>query len=198
MTMARRSALLLAALAIVALAPRPARAEPQGTVGLTVGAAGVGFDRAVWASTVFHLGVRGDVLFGRDGNADFGAGPYAELLTHAFDEVQVGGGLSTLLPVIDALPLVVSAGAYGRKGDDDHGFEPGLAAALFWGTRSYNFHGGYGMAAGLLAQGRLGLGSSRETSIVLGAQLDLGFLTLPVVLLINAAKGESSEAAPLR
>jgi hypothetical protein len=50
----------------------------------------------------------------------------------------------------------------------------------------------------VLAQGRVGLGSSRETSIVLGAQLDLGFLTLPVVLLINAAKGESSEAAPLR
>jgi hypothetical protein len=198
MTIALRSALLLATSTLAVLAPRTARADPQGTVGLTVGAAGVGLDRAVWDTTVFHLGARGDVLFGRDGNDDFGVGPYAEVLTHAFDEMQVGGGVSALVPVIEALPLVLSAGMYGRQGNEGFGLEPGAAGALFWGTRSYNYHGGYGMAAGLLLEGRWGLGSSRETSIVIGAQLDLYVLSLPVVLLINAVQGGSSETAPVR
>jgi hypothetical protein len=195
--MARHLAALVAVPALLA-ASAAARAEPQGTAGLTVGAAGVGVDRGIWEATVFHLGLHGDVLFGREENADFGIGPYAEFLTHGFDEVQLGGGGSVLLPVLDSLPLVVSAGVYGRKGDDDFGFEPGFAASLFWGSRSYNFHSSYVMTAGLLGELRLGLGESRETSIVIAAQLDLAILSLPAVFLINAIGGGSSEAAPVR
>lgn len=197
MPTAIRLAALLAAAALVGALPRSARAEPQATAGLTVGAAGVGVERAVWSATVFHLGLRGDVLFGREGSHDFGVGPYAEVLTHAFDQVQVGAGLSGLLPVMESLPVVLSVGAYGRKGDDEYGFEPGVAAALFWGSRSYNFHSNYGMAIGLLAEGRVGLGSSGESSIVLGAQLDLVLLAMPAIFLFQAAKGGSPEAAPV-
>ncbi|EYF03593.1 hypothetical protein [Chondromyces apiculatus] len=189
MSQARRIAALFTTTCLVAFtASTAARADPQGTAALTVGLAGVGAERALWDTTVFHLGVRGDVLFLRDGPRDIGLGPYAEVLTHAFDELQLGGGASLLLPVSETMPLVLSAGAYGRSGEARYGFEPGLAASIFWGSRSYNFHSSYGMAGGLLVQGRVGLGSSGESAVVIGAQLDLAILTMPVVLLVNALK----------
>src|SRR5690242_3614535 len=131
MPTARRlaAASIAASLLVLGALPRAARAEPQANAALTIGAAGVGLDRKAWETTVFHLGLRGDVLFLRDAPAEFGLGPYAEVFTHAFDELQLGGGLSALLPISEALPLVASIGAYGRIGDDDFGFEPGVAAA---------------------------------------------------------------------
>jgi hypothetical protein len=137
-------------------------------------------------------------MFLRAKNSDFGIGPYAELLAHAFDEVQFGGGATLLLPVLDNLPVVVSGGAYARKGDDRFGLTPGVAATLFWGSRSYNFHSPYVLAAGLLGEFRYGLGPNRETSIVLGAQIDLEVLALPFVFLASAARGHSHEADPIR
>lgn len=174
-----------------------ARAEPQASVGLTIGAAGEGYDRHFWQRTAFHLGLHGDVLFGRARTSDFGIGPYAEVFTHAFDSVQFGGGVSGLLPVIDAFPIVLSVGAYARKGSDAFALAPGLAAELFWGSRSYNFHSSYVLSGGLLAQMRYGLGPSRETSIVIAAQVDLGILALPVLFLVTAARGGSHESAPV-
>ena len=192
---------------LVAARAAPARAEPQATVGLTLGAAGAGLNRSIWQSTAFHLGIHGDVLFGRSSNADFGIGPYAEVLTNGFDEIQFGGGVSGLLPVLDTFPIVVSAGAYGRQASGSpglqplaggFGLEPGLAGELFLGSRSYNFHAPYVMTVGLIAQMRYGLGASKETSIILGAQVDFAILSLPFVFLINAARGGSSETAPTR
>lgn len=175
-----------------------ARAEPQASVGLTLGAAGEGYDRQWWKRTAFHLGLHGDILFGRRANSDFGIGPYAEVLTHAFDSIQFGGGVSGLLPVLDTFPIVLSAGAYGRKGSDKYGVEPGVVGELFWGARSYNFHSKYGLSGGLLAQLRYGLGPSKETAIVIAAQVDVGLLVLPIMFLVTAARGGSSEAAPVR
>jgi len=195
--MARPSAALVASFVGlgVALAPALAQAAPQGTAGLTAGVAGVGTDHGLWDGTVFHLGARGDLLLGRDGPYDFGAGPYAEILTHAFDEAAMGGGLSVLVPVLDPYPIVLSGGGYLRAGTDFPGIEPGVAGTFFWGTRSFNYHGTYGMAAGLLAELRYGLGDTRETAVVLGLQLDIGFGSIPLVALINL--GDSPEAAEL-
>lgn len=175
-----------------------ARAEPQASVGLTLGAAGEAYNRQWWKRTAFHLGLHGDILFGRKGNGDFGIGPYAEVLTHGFDSIQFGGGVSGLLPVIDTFPIVLSAGAYGRKGSDKFAVEPGVMGEFFWGARSYNFHSKYGLSGGLLAQLRYGLGPSKETSIVIAAQVDVGLLVLPIVFLVTAVRGRSSEAAPVR
>jgi hypothetical protein len=193
-----KTLLLVAAPALVMLSNSPARAEAQGTAGMTIGAAGAGVNRKIWDKTVFHVGLRADVLFGRNRSTDFGLGPYVELFTHALDEVQFGGGVSGLLPIVDPFPLVLSVGAYGRKGDDAYGVEPGVAAELFWGTRSFNFHSNYVMAAGIMAQMRYGLGPSKETSIVIGAQLDFAALGLPLVFLINAVRGGSKDTAPVR
>lgn len=174
-----------------------ARADPQGTAGLTIGVAGRAYDHRVWDETAFHLGLRGDVIFARESVHDFGVGPYAELFTHAFDELQVGGGVSLLMPVIDTFPIVASFGAYGRIGDDDYGFEPGLTGQLFFGTRGYNYSSDYVMSAGLLLEGRVGLGDSGETSLLIGAQLDAAFLGLPFVFLIEALSGGSRETDPV-
>lgn len=193
----RRALNVLPLTGLLLLFPRSARAEPQATAGLTIGAAGAGKNRELWDETLFHLGLRGDVLFGRDKPSNFAAGPYVELCTHAFREVQFGGGLSVLFPVIDYLPIVLSAGMYGRKGDDIFGVEAGVTGQLFWGTRSYNFHANYVMAAGLVAQMRYGVGASKETSIVIGAQLDLAAMSLPFQLLINAIRGGSPDTDPV-
>jgi hypothetical protein len=193
-----RRALLGILPALVLLAPQAAQADPQATAGLTIGAAGAGLNRTIWDTTLFHMGLRGDVLFGRSKNSDFGFGPYAEVLTHAFDEIQLGGGVSVLLPVIDYLPIVVSAGAYGRRGDDDFGLEPGLTGQVFWGSRSFNYHANYVMTGGFIGQMRYGLGASRETSIVVGAQLDLVVLSLPAIFVINAFRGGSKDTEAVR
>jgi hypothetical protein len=197
--------------ALVLAPSAAAQADPQATVGLTLGAAGAGLNRSIWQSTAFHLGIHGDVLFGRERNSDFGIGPYAEVLTNGFDEIQFGGGVSGLLPILDTFPLVLSLGGYGRgaigygrgpivfgPGTGSFELEPGLAAELFFGSRSYNFHAPYVMTAGLIGQMRYGLGSSRETSIVVGAQVDFAILSLPFVFLINAIRGGSPETDPIR
>ncbi len=168
-----------------------ARAQ-QANVGLTIGGAARGYERSI-EEPAFHLGMRGDVLFARSAASDFGVGPYAELFTHAFDELQVGHGVSLLVPVVDTFPLVFSAGTYGRIGQDDFGFEPGFAGSIFVGTRGHNFSAHYDIAAGLLAQARVGLGSSDEISVVIAAHLDIAFLGLPIVYIIDATRGGSDE-----
>jgi hypothetical protein len=181
-------------------------APPQLGVGITVGAAGVAKDQRVWDETVFHLGARGDLLFGRDGSNGFGVGPYLELLTHDFGEVQGGAGASLLLPVTELYPIVLSAGGYlrvpwrsepGPIADRTYGVEPGVAGTIFFGTRSFNFHTPYEITVGVIGQARFGLGESRESSFVVAAQLDLAALWVPVVFIVHGLQ-ESPEAARIK
>ncbi len=176
---------------------RSADAEPQANASLTLGGAGVGSEGRFWDGAEFHLGVRSDVLFGRSSGTDFGVGPYVEVGTFAFDQLQFGGGASLLLPVSETFPLVASFGPYGRYQDDEFGLEAGLGGALFWGTRSYNFHENYVMVGGLLVGFRESLGPSHESMLVIAAQADLAFIGLPIVMLIDLMRGPSSEAAPV-
>lgn len=164
-----------------------AQARPQANAGLTLGLAEVGHRDDVLGGAHFSLGARGDVLLFRERNADAGVGPYLEVLTTTFRDLQVGGGASVLLPVHDYLPIVVSAGGYARD-TKAFGWEPGVGASLFWGSRSYNYHSSYGLAAGLLLEGRYGLGASRETSIMLGAQLDFAVLAMPFLIAYEAIR----------
>jgi len=171
----------------------PSLGRPQGTAGLTIGAAGVAVDNEYWNDTVFHLGAYGDVLFGRAGNDDFGFGPYAELLTNAFDDFQLGLGGTLLLPVLDTFPIAISVGPYGRLAEGVGGIEPGIATTLFWGTRSYNYHSDYIMSAGIHSQLRVGLGDAGETAIVVAARLDFVAMSLPFLYLFNAMSGGSPD-----
>ena len=74
---------------------RPARAAPQLSAGLTLGVAANGDRSDAWSSTDFTGGARADLLFGRNRDADFGIGPYVEVLTTTgFADFQTGGGAS--------------------------------------------------------------------------------------------------------
>lgn len=185
------AAALAAGLALI-LAPRLAAADPQTAHGLAIGGAAVGANGEFWDHGEFYLGVHSDVLFLREEPWDFGLGPYLDVGVLAFDELQVHGGASALLPVDDKLPLVVSAGGLMRVGDGV--VEPGVTGAIFWGSRSYNYHSPYNMAVGLELGVRQSLGDSKETAVLVAARLDLALMAMPVILLINAARGPTEEA----
>lgn len=184
-------------LSCTALTAGEVRADPQANVGLVVGAAGRGQHERVFEEPAFHAGVHADVLFARDGNSDFGVGPYVDLITQQFDEIQIGHGVSVLFPVIDTFPIVASVGTYLRAADDDYDVQPGIAGTLFFGSRSYNFGNNYVMAFGLVAQVRAGLDDRRQTSFVLAVHLDTAFLASPLVFLAEAIDGGSREVDPV-
>jgi hypothetical protein len=175
------AAVLSASTVGMAQDPPPAPSRAQANVGLDAGLAGVG-SGSFWSETRLLVGARGDVLFGRNNPAAFGYGPMLGVATYGFKDISFQGGGSLLLPVHDYLPFVLSAGPYVRK---DDAWEPGAFGTLFWGTRSFNYHSNYGMAAGLQIEGRVGFGDSRERTILLAVHLDAEAMALPVVMLIN-------------
>jgi hypothetical protein len=163
----------------------PAVADPQLNLGLTVGAEArdtVGPDPLRGA---LHLGGRGSILFLRNRGSDMAVGPYVDVATASFDNLDVGGGLEWLLPVRDDLPIVLSAGAFGRNGDG-RSWAPGLEGTTFFGSRSYNFHSSYGLAAGVFVQARWVPESPSTLDLVFGLQIDSELLVLPWVFLYEA------------
>lgn len=161
-----------------------ADANPQMTVGLTLG--GGAANLRTQPLGVFHMGLRGDVLFLRGRDKDMAIGPYFEALTVAFETFEIGGGVSWLLPVTEHFPLVLSAGAHARGYSG--GWEPGLHAMLWMGSRSVNYDSVYGLTAGLFVEGRYGLGDGQQADILGGVQLDLELFVLPFVFLYNALR----------
>lgn len=163
---------------------RSADARPQITSGVTMGAAFTDLRAENGPRLAYHFGGRLDVLFEREGPREMAFGPYIEVLTAAFDTLETGGGIAWLVPT-GATAFVFSGGAFARK--SRFGFDPGAAATIFWGPRSYNYHSAYGVSAGLFAQGRYGLGGDgRQADAVIGVQLDLVYLVLPWVFAYEA------------
>lgn len=170
-------------LGAVALATGRAEAKPQVSAGLTTGAALTDLRWPHGPRVAYHLGGRFDVLFLREAPTDMAIGPYVDVATHAFDTFEAGGGLSWLLPA-GSTAFVFSGGAFGRTAG--FGLEPGVSSTIFWGSRSFNYHSTYGIAAGLFAQGRYGLGDGKQGDAILGVQLDLEYLALPFLLAYEA------------
>ncbi len=142
------------------------------------------------------MGLHGDVLFLRNHDKDMAIGPYFDVRTIAFETFEAGGGVSWLIPVTEHFPLVLSVGAHARGygpevGAATGGWEPGLQASLWMGSRSLNYDSVYGLAAGLFVEGRYGLGDGRQADILGGVQLDLEIFALPFVLLYNALRTPS-------
>lgn len=152
------------------------------TVGLTLG--GGAANLRTRPLGVFHMGLRGDVLFLRSHDKDMAVGPYFEVLTVAFETFELGGGVSWLIPITEHFPLVLSAGAHARGYPG--GWEPGVHTSLWFGSRSVNYDSVYGLSAGLFVEGRYGLGDGQQADILGGVQLDLELFVLPFVLLYNA------------
>ena len=181
-----RSVLELATLSGALALASPAHADPQFSSGLTIGG-GAAYLRTRGPIGVFTMGFHGDVLFFRKSDRDFAFGPYVEALTVAFETFEFGGGVSFLIPVTEHFPLVLSAGLHARA-FENNGWEPGMHARIWMGSRSYNFHSLYGLAAGLFVEGRYGLGDGQQADILGGAEIDLEIFALPFVLLYNALR----------
>jgi hypothetical protein len=179
---ARAAAALLPALAALAWAPG-ASASPEGRAGARASLCGVGDDGRLWRRTRPCFAVTGDLLFGRERNGDFAFGPFLELSTAGFWDARFGGGGSLLIPVHDTFPLIASAGVFAHELR-----AAALGGTLFFGPRSYNFHGRYGLAFGLFAGASVDLGDRRETLVVVGADIDAFFLAAPFLLLHNALR----------
>lgn len=196
------------------LVSAPAAAQPspdadapalQANASLLLGpAVSSGQDGAFGDHVEFQLGLRGDLLFLRSRPDDLGLGPYVEVSTFAFNQGQLGGGASFLIPVHDAFPLVLSGGGHLRLAREDIGPRPGFDASLFWGARSFNYHGVYNMAGGLRVGYHHSFGITPadgptvdEKLLSISAQVDVVALGLPIVLLIDALRGPSEDARPL-
>lgn len=186
-----KPAVLLVVVAVALGWARSAAADPQWNAGALGAAAGLGADGDHWQETVFYGGLQADVLFGRSRNSDLGVGPYAALATAAFDDLRLGTGASLQLPIHPYLPLVLSAGGYGRS--DADGWHPGAAGRLFIGSRSYNFHSSYVMAAGLVVGLDQDLDEERANAWIIGAQIDGLALALPFLFAYDWIKGRPTE-----
>ncbi|HKO53887.1 MAG TPA: hypothetical protein VJV79_39540 [Polyangiaceae bacterium] len=168
---------LLATLLAVLSGAALAQAEPEWNVAAQTSLCGLGTD-AVWQKTGFCGNFRGDLLFGRDRNADFALGPYATFGTATFSDLRFGGGLSLLLPTLGGdFPIVLSAGALSRNADDLR-----LASQAFFGVRSHNFHGHYAMASGIVLGGDATVSGGRGNTLYVGLQIDGLWLALPFIL----------------
>ena len=176
----RRRRIAPSATALVALliATSPASARPQITSGATTGVAFTDMRADNGPRVAYHLGARLELLFLRNAPGDMAIGPYVDVVTAAFDTFESGGGISWLVPTGSA-GFVFSGGGFART--SRFGWEPGLAASIFWGSRSFNFHSSYAIGAGLFAQGRYGLGDGKQADAIVGVQIDLEYLALPFV-----------------
>lgn len=172
-----------AAVAALATSAPPASARPQLTAGATTGAALTDLRAENAPRLAYHLGGRLDLLFLREAPRDMAVGPYVEVLTAAFDTFEAGGGVAWLVPT-GSTGFVFSGGGFART--SRFGLEPGAAATIFWGSRSYNFHSTYALGVGLFAQGRYGFGDGKQTDAILGVQIDLEYLALPFVFAYEA------------
>ena len=158
--------------------PHRAHAEPEWNVAAETSLCGLGEGRAVWKKTGFCGEFRGDLLFGRDRNADFALGPYATFGTATFSDVRFGGGLSLLIPTLAGdFPIVVSGGALSRNGSDLR-----VSSEVFFGLRSHNFHGAYAMASGIVLGGDAAVSGGHGNTLYLGLRVDGLWLALPFIL----------------
>lgn len=173
----------LAALTVACglLAPGLAEARPQWNAGAMAALCELGSEGDAFRTLAFCGGLHGDVLFLRERERDVGFGPSLSLGTAAFDDLRVNAGLSVLLPTWEDFPLVLEAGPHLRNLD-----EVGAFGSLFFGFRSFTFHGHYEMASGLYVTGEKVFGSSGASALSLGVRVDGLWLAIPFIFAANA------------
>jgi hypothetical protein len=180
-----RVALIISALSVLLGVARAAHAEPEWNIAAETSLCGRGDHDSVWKKTGFCGGFRGDVLFGRERNADLALGPYLTFGTAAFADVRFGGGLSLLLPTLGGdFPIVISSGALSSNGTDLR-----FSSEAFFGLRSHNFHGAYAMGSGIVIGGDAAVSGSRSNTLYVGVQIDGLWIALPFILGYQALRG---------
>jgi hypothetical protein len=171
--------------ASVALASRPAAAEPEWGSSLILGAAGIG-EQSAWERTRFYGALRGEALFFRKNRRNFGFGPALEVGTAGFSDVRFLGSAVALMPIGEFLAVSVAPGAFVRS--SSQGAVAGLSGRAFFGMHAYGY-GEYALNGGLVLGFDRDLGGPDENAIIVAAQVDALMLALPVVLLISWLRG---------
>jgi hypothetical protein len=179
------------ACALFSVRATDAFAAPQWNSALVAGIAGAGDGSAAWDKTQFYGGVRGDVLFLRDGPRSPGLGPSLEVATAAFADVRAIAGARALLPLGDLWGVAVEPGGYVRS--SDAGVLAGVSARAWFGIQTYNYHGAYSPRGGLTVGYARDLGGPESHAIVIAAEIDGLILALPFVLLYESFRGRGSE-----
>lgn len=176
----------LAIAAALLLAPSLAHARAQNSVQGQLGVVGAGADGEAWSRTRMNLGLKLESLWFREGPKDFGIGPYVEARTASFAHGEYGGGLVALLPIDPTFPLWIGGGAFARRESSEWG--SGFNGFVAWGVRSFNHHGSYGLAAGVMADARVHQGPQKGFDLILSATLDLQTLSYPLLYLVSALR----------
>ena len=126
------------------------------------------------------LGLRTDVLFGRDSKDDLAVGLHAGFSApDPFHEAQGDLGLSLLLPVTDAWPIVISGGGWLGSGAP----AGGVLGRLFWGVRPHNVFSPYVTTLGLFVETRASLWGAKSIDVSGGLHVD-GFVFLYPFLIL--------------
>lgn len=166
-----------------------ASADPQLSAGWVSGVGGEGDTDSLWRETTWFNALRAELVLGRDRSADLGLGPYLELGTSGFSDVRLGSGVVGVLPLSEAFPLTLGAGATARR--DDSRWAPGVSASAMLGSRSYNFHSTYAIATGLVLAYQRDLDAAGASTVIVALQLDGLLLAMPVIFGISAVRGSS-------
>jgi len=128
------------------------------------------------------LGVRPELLW-QPSKSDVGLGGYLEAWSN-FDDLVIGAGASVPLPV----GILPSAGAYVRDARL-WGVEPGVTVGALFGGWSYGHTGPTSFdltgSLGVRVDGRLGLGDGQERAVFIALQLDVRYLLIVPVLLLE-------------
>lgn len=169
---------LLCAVTALWLCAAPAHAEVKYNAAVVTGIAHHR-DRLVFDGSVV-----GAALFGAPHSSAMAFGPRVEVGTFAFDSVRGALGPALAVP-LEPLSLGVSAHVGGLR--DRGAFALGVGARGFLGLRPYNHYGSY------TATGGLSLGFDHWFGVgpnfSLGAQLDVMWLSLPILALGELFRG---------
>lgn len=158
----------------------PPRAPFEFTAQISAGG-GALFAPGQPVSGVFALGWRADMLFLRNSPRAFGLGPALAVRVDHFRDVVPSLGLSVLLPVTEAFPVVLT-GAFAMRYDGTS-WAPGGSARAWFGMRSHNYHSVYALCFGLWAEARVMAQPQSTVDFVAGIDLDLQTLAIPFIAL---------------
>jgi hypothetical protein len=172
--------------------PRLAFAEPEVTSNLVLGGGVLLSDDPELQGSfdasegVLRMGLTSAIIFLRESNRELGLGFYAELMTNSFHDILPGAGVTLVLPIHHAAPLVVSAGAHY---DYDGEHAGGVGGRLWWGAHNHNHYHVYNITLGLWIEAKANLWGNREVIITAGVDIDLQVLFTPWLWFARWAHG---------
>ncbi|MBN1770044.1 MAG: hypothetical protein JXB32_02190 [Deltaproteobacteria bacterium] len=158
----------LAALALLASAPDARAWDAEWQAGPEAGGGFVLDDQGVVGEAIAWLALQANVQLLRSISSDLGLGFALRVGTRDFGDLVVLGGVEGLFPVIDAFPIVLSAGA----GLDCLTGEGLWYARLWWGARSHNQLSPYATAFGLFVEYQRAIDGTDAPVLLFGATVD--------------------------